>query len=193
MSSLSRSAQARLNGAKSKGPITPEGKARSSMNNLRHGRYANHAIVLSNEDKDAFEDLADAYIRRIGPLDSVETRYARELASIDWRLDRNRAVETRMFDHEMDLQAPMLEATNRRPEELTRLYQATNALVDKSPLPAYLVRRESALQSARRNTLSTLQQLRKTHPVLEKATQIIDPKPLDPEFDPRFEPDSNPA
>ena len=193
MSTLSRSAQARINGAKSKGPKTPEGKARSSMNSLRHGRYANHAIVLSNEDKGAFEDLEEAYIRRIGPLDSVETRFARELAAIDWRLDRNCAVETRMFDHEMDVQAPMLEATNRRPEELTCLYQAANALLRTSPLPAYLVRRESALQSARRNTLSTLQQLRKSHPVLERATQIIDPKPLDPGFDPRNEPGANPA
>ena len=193
MPTLTRSAQARINGAKSKGPITPEGKARSSKNNLSHGRYANHAIVLSNEDKAAFEDLAEAYIRRIGPVDCVEIRYARELASIDWRLDRIRALETRMFDHEMDVQAPMLEAANRRLPELTRLFQAGNALLTNSRLPAYLASRESALQFARQTTLAALQQLRRAHPLPAPATQLIDPKPLDPEFDPRYEPDSNPT
>lgn len=163
------------------------------MNNLRHGRYANHAIVLSNEDPAAFEDLANAYIRRIGPLDSVEARLARELAGIDWRLDRNRAMETRMFDHEMDIQAPMLEATNRRVHELTRLYLAANSLLANSRLPNYLARRESALLAARRKTLSALDQLRKMHPISAKATQIIEPTPLNPENDPRNEPDSNPT
>ena len=155
MITAKRSVQARINGAKSKGPITPEGKARSSMNSLRHGRYANHATVLSNEDKELFDALADAYFRHIGPLDSVETRYARDLASTDWRLDHNRAVEARLH--------------------------------------AFLARRISALQSARRKTLSALQQYKKTRSAVENTSQQIHSKPLTQEFDPRSEPDSNPA
>jgi len=195
MTSSNRSEQARINGAKSKGPITPEGKARSSQNSLRHGRYANHATILSNEDADAFEDLAGSYIRRIGPVDSVESRLARELASIDWRLDRIRAMETRMFDLEMDIQAPMLEATcpRRHIAELTRLFKAGDALLKNSRMPNYLAARESALLYARQNALSALQQLRKAHPLSEPCSQVIEPQPLNPEFDPRNEPETNPA
>lgn len=188
-----QSAQARLNGANSKGPKTPEGKARSSMNSLRHGRYANHATVLSNEDPAAFEDLALAYVQRIGPLDSVEARLARELASIDWRLARYRAMETRMIDHEMDIQAPALEASCQRVDELTRLIKAGDALLKTSRLPTFLASRESALLYARQNALSAIRQFRQAHPPSEPCSQITEPKPLNPESDPRSEPGTNPA
>src|SRR5437764_9026277 len=71
----------RLNGAKSQGPKTPEGKARSSMNAFKHGRYANNAVVLSNEDRGAFDDLVQAYPNRIHPNDPVEMLPTRQLTS----------------------------------------------------------------------------------------------------------------
>lgn len=63
--SLSRSDQGCLNGAKFRGPKTPQAPARSSPNALNHGRYATSAIALAYEDSAAFEDLIASHARRI--------------------------------------------------------------------------------------------------------------------------------
>ncbi len=192
MTYINRSKQSRINGAKSQGPKTPEGKARSSLNAFKHGRYANNAVVLTNEDRGAFEELVQAYIQRIRPTDPVEMRVTRELASIDWRLARILALDTRILDHEMDVQAPTLELERGALPELTRLVLAGRTLVDKSRFPAYLAERETKLIFARQATLRALEALRNHYPRAEPAAQIEPPLPLDPEIEPPNEPESNP-
>ncbi|MFB3918407.1 MAG: hypothetical protein ACE14M_16885, partial [Terriglobales bacterium] len=46
----SRAGAARENGRKSRGPITSEGKARSSQNALKHGLTARRVTINSEED-----------------------------------------------------------------------------------------------------------------------------------------------
>jgi hypothetical protein len=48
---MTKSEQARINGAKSKGPVTPEGKKTSSRNSLKHGFAATQNVVISLEDE----------------------------------------------------------------------------------------------------------------------------------------------
>ena len=179
---LSRSEQARINGAKSRGPKTAEGKSRSALNAVKHGRYAVNAIVLSNEDAEAFEELIAAYVRRVQPRDQVEYRLTRDLAAIDWRLVRNCALQTRLLDREMDIQSSALDASGLSPAELTRLLDASRATVERSSYPSHLVRYEAHLRRARQAAVTFLLNLRKHFPQSEDNPEIIPPQPLNPEW-----------
>ncbi|HEY9247518.1 MAG TPA: hypothetical protein VIO38_00215, partial [Rariglobus sp.] len=58
---LSRRIKAsRANGAKSRGPKTPEGKLRSQTHAIRHGLLAK-CVVLEGEDPDVFKLLMAEY------------------------------------------------------------------------------------------------------------------------------------
>ncbi len=74
------------------GPRTPEGKARSSRNAVKHG-FAGANPVIDCEDEDAYNDHLDSYIARFQPADQPETDTVRRAAIAMWRLDRLYALE----------------------------------------------------------------------------------------------------
>jgi hypothetical protein len=80
----------RLNGAKSKGPVTPEGKATSSRNHLRSTRLA-QSILLDSESVDSFNATALALRRTFRPKDRYEFSLVETMAVASWR--RTRLVE----------------------------------------------------------------------------------------------------
>ena len=97
MSEFTRSEQARINGAKSKGPITEEGKAKSSGNSLKHG-LTSKTLVLQNETKEDFEALLHDYNVRLCPADRVELDLVVEMAGARWRILRALSIETALID-----------------------------------------------------------------------------------------------
>jgi hypothetical protein len=56
----------RQNGAKSRGPKSEEGKARSAQNALKHGMRAQKHIVLPEEDAAEFAGLEAALVEETG-------------------------------------------------------------------------------------------------------------------------------
>ncbi len=102
MSSTLKAESARANGAKSHGPITPEGKAASSRNAVRHGLTGNFT-VLPSESQDDFQILLDAYIDRFDPADPVEMELVQTMAITRWRLRRIGNLESGMLENEMSL------------------------------------------------------------------------------------------
>jgi len=96
-SSYRRIRASRVNGARSRGPRTPEGKARSSQNALRHGLLSK-CVVLESESAQGFQSILSQHALRLAPADDVEQGYVDEMAAASWRLRRAWAIETALFD-----------------------------------------------------------------------------------------------
>ena len=77
----------RANAQKSTGPKTAEGKARSSLNAMKHGMTAEH-LVLPNEDSNAFETRKTAWFDDLQPADITERALVERAAIAEWRLQR---------------------------------------------------------------------------------------------------------
>jgi hypothetical protein len=107
MSTISEkhSEAARANGARSRGPKTPEGKAISSKNATRHGLLAKF-VVLSSEDVVLFAENVDELIERFQPADGVEMALIEEMAAAHWRLRRNLAIEHAILESGIANQPP---------------------------------------------------------------------------------------
>ena len=79
---------------KKRGPNTPEGKARSRLNALKHGLRARTFGILPEEDQDEWtlhlQDLRQGY----GPIDAAEEKLVTAIAASKWheiRADRTLA------------------------------------------------------------------------------------------------------
>jgi len=105
MSSLRRIASSRANGARSRGPVTTDGKDRSSANAMRHGLLA-RCVVLPNESGQSFDDLVTQHTDRFGPLDGVEFGMVEEMAASYWRMRRAWAIENRLMEKALQNQPP---------------------------------------------------------------------------------------
>ena len=192
MSKLTRSEQARINGAKSRGPTTAGGKLHSSMNAFKTGKYAKNAVLLSSEDPIAFDAYHNAYVRRIQPACPVEASLVHELASVDWRLARNLAMETCLIEKEMAVQSPALACAGANPSLLERTTTAAANVHDRSRFQEFLARRENSLLRARDLTQRALQRIRMRYPLPAPSTVIRLTAPLDPDSVPELEPGTNP-
>jgi hypothetical protein len=100
MSSQLKSETARANGAKSRGPVTPQGRATSSRNSLRHG-FTAKSIVLPAESQQEFQSLLDSYIHQFDPQGGVEMELVQAMAVARWRLRRLCTIETSLLNNEM--------------------------------------------------------------------------------------------
>src|SRR5882724_8789168 len=118
----------RLNALRSTGPKTPEGKAASSMNNLRHGLRA-ATVVLPNENNESFVQLCDDLEEQWQPQGPTEKFYLEQMAASQWKLARTERRES-SIDREtrgaIDLAMPLLDKlfANRSPSG-ARLFQST--------------------------------------------------------------------
>jgi hypothetical protein len=88
----------RRNGARSKGPVTPDGKERASRNALKHGLTATHHLVLDDEVPDALDALIATVAEETGASTEIESRLARRLAIALWKGKRAERMETALFD-----------------------------------------------------------------------------------------------
>jgi hypothetical protein len=101
--SNARAEASRRNGARSKGPKSPEGKARAAQNALEHGMRATKHVMLPQEDGAEFAALETAVLAELVPVGALQTLLARRVAIAAWRLARAdrmeaEALEFRSYD-----------------------------------------------------------------------------------------------
>jgi hypothetical protein len=86
--SPARAAASRRNGEKSRGPKTPEGKARASRNALKHGLRAEKHVLVAGESAEAFAAFEAALVADLAPQGALQTLLAGRIARAAWRLER---------------------------------------------------------------------------------------------------------
>jgi hypothetical protein len=101
---MTRSEQSRINGAKSKGPITIDGKSRSSQNAIKHGFAAAINTVLGIEDEPAWHIHLEGHRTSFLPKCYVEQTMVEQLASISWRQSRLVGLETALIGAQISIQ-----------------------------------------------------------------------------------------
>jgi hypothetical protein len=95
--SNARAAASRRNGARSRGPKTPEGKARSRLNAIKHGMRAAMHVVLPDEHAVEFQALQEALLDELAPDGALQLVLARRVAVAAWRLARADRMEVELF------------------------------------------------------------------------------------------------
>ena len=82
----------RQNAKKSTGPRTPEGKARSSKNALKHGLLARDA-VMADEDPAEYDRQLQILEENLFPKNAIEFEFVLQIADARWRLRRITRIE----------------------------------------------------------------------------------------------------
>ncbi len=148
---------ARANGAKSRGPVTPEGKAVCARNALRHGHLAKMAVV-PRESEDAFLELSHDIHAAFQPRDEHERSLVDTMVLSSWRRSRCVAMESaalaqQMADHEFAPEVP----THQLVDPGHALYLATSTLASGDTaftlLERYETRHTRAYERAARSLM----------------------------------------
>jgi hypothetical protein len=158
-----QSATSRENGAKSHGPVTPEGQARSSKNALRHGLSAS-VVVLPHENPDEFDQLRDNYIHDFHPATQSQLDLVETLAATRWRMNRLVSMETGLFEQEMSRHDEAIEKEFTGLDGVGKLAWTFNKMANTGTSLALLLRYEGQLNRTYDRALKQLRSLQSMDP-----------------------------
>ena len=109
-------AASRANGAKSRGPLSPEGKTRSARNSLKHGLLA-RIVVLPDESSSRFENFVALLNEALHPETAMDHLLIGKMAAAHWRQiriwNREREGDKTLGDEEMKLDRQFFRSFDR--------------------------------------------------------------------------------
>ncbi len=118
----------RANGAKSRGPVTTQGKSNSSRNAFQHGLRA-HILFPDHESDPNWTALLAAYLDELEPHSEPEQALVKSMALSVWRWTHLSKIEPPILDRAAIGNFRALELFNRLDSRCTREYfQAANSL-----------------------------------------------------------------
>ena len=167
-----QSESARINGAKSRGPKSAEGKKKSSRNSLSHGCTASHTIILACEDPEDFDRMVEKYDTMYKPVTLEEEDLVAEMISARRRIRRATGVETNLLDCEMVTEEPKLKLKFAEVDCGMVLASAFRSLADESHSMTLLNRYESRLRRIHKQAHAMLLRLRQ-----ERQSEPAPPEP----------------
>jgi len=98
MSSQRQIAANRLNAQRSTGPRGPAGKAKASVNAMKHG-FTARAVVLPDEDPEEFESFRAELLGSLHPKGPLENEHAEIIVVTLWRRRRCPRFEALLYKH----------------------------------------------------------------------------------------------
>jgi hypothetical protein len=153
----------RENAKKSTGPKTPEGKARSSQNAVKHGLLARQILINDddpNEKAEEFDRLLSDLVDELQPQGRLQSLCVQRIAVCYWRLRRAYRFEAQSLRHQRKEEFSPFEElaqniAGRKPEPFARIlpYQEQITL---------LVRYESMIDRQLNKAMTQLQKLKST-------------------------------
>jgi hypothetical protein len=171
MRTEAQNAASRANGRRSQGPVTPEGKSRSSQNAFRHGLLAT-CVVLKEEGAANFQAYLDQHIARFLPADDVEMNIVEEMVSAAWRARRATGMQTIFFNTEF----ANVEKTGCDGQDLLA---SVNKLAE-APAVRLLHRYETHYHRVYHRCIDTLLKLQKAGRVAAESALLNEPEPIVP-------------
>ncbi len=191
MSTPKQIAANRRNAQKSTGPRTPEGKAASRLNALKHGFFANSPVIIG-EDQSLYDALANSYFDQFQPASPDEVTLLSTIIRNAWLLERFSRIETETWDRHLEdelrtgaetyalarvsyVRSSTLEALQRRVDCADRAFRRNLELLVK-------------LQARRAQSLPAENGFVPPKPVARPATPApkLHQKPLPPSENPLF-------
>jgi hypothetical protein len=170
MPSKLQSETSRQNGAKSHGPVTAEGQARSSQNALRHGLTA-AVVVLPYENREEYNQLLKHYIHDFRPANQSQQDLVEKMVATRWRFNRLVAVENRLFEQELARNIEAVDKEFTGFDDTGKMAFALDKMVNTSKTPAHLLRYESQLNRTYDRALKQLKDLQSMQTALAKPNR----------------------
>jgi hypothetical protein len=155
MSTQKRIDSSRANGAKSHGPVTPEGRARSRAASLTHGLTSDQ-LLIEGESEEQFNTLREEYLAEYQPQTRSRFDLVDQLVAARWRHNRVLAIQTALIDHQIARQEPEICEEFKVCDAETRAAIAYQHLIDDSRGLESLNRHETRLSAEIRRTLKLL-------------------------------------
>ena len=172
----SRAESSRINGAKSRGPKTEDGRRAVSLNAVKHGLTA-ETVVLPNESEEEYQAELNEYLDHFAPANKPEADLVRQLVSAHWRIARYARIETDLLGLEVERQREHLVNDWKRIEECGRVALAFEKLSGPHSPLALLNRYQARLHHEYQRILKALLQLQAARTADEAKLQN-EPKPL---------------
>lgn len=94
---LSKAESARINGAKSQGAVTEQGRQNSANGNLKHGAYSKR-VLMDGENAEFYERFKLTFFEHFQPAGPFEFECVESMVVARWRIRRLESTETCQLD-----------------------------------------------------------------------------------------------